>query len=93
MYKSGSYSKTVNYKVFSPHRVGSAFNSGGLPFVSKGSYKGIIVAESTRQRWDFGRFVKTLYFFNGPPNPFKVALFIIISSFILVSVIFMLLGD
>ncbi|XP_039124438.1 protein HIGH CHLOROPHYLL FLUORESCENCE PHENOTYPE 173, chloroplastic [Dioscorea cayenensis subsp. rotundata] len=71
LYKSGSYSKTVNYKVFSPHRVGSAFNSGGLPFVSKGSYKETIVAESTRQRWDFGRFVKTLYFFNGPPNPFK----------------------
>lgn len=71
LYKSRSYSKTVNYKVFSPHRVNSAFYSGGLPFVSKGSYKGTIVAESTRQRWDFGRFVKTLYFFNGPPNPFK----------------------
>ncbi|KAM0944657.1 putative complex I intermediate-associated protein 30 [Dioscorea sansibarensis] len=77
LYKSRSYSKTVNYKVFSPHRVNSACYSGGLPFVSKGSYKGTIVAESTRQRWDFGRFVKTLYFFNGPPNPFRRLNFIL----------------
>ncbi|KAJ0977375.1 hypothetical protein J5N97_012849 [Dioscorea zingiberensis] len=71
-YKSGSYSKTVNCKVFSPHRVGSgALHSGRLSFVSKRSYKGIIVAESGRQGWDFGRFFRTLYFFNGPPNPAK----------------------
>lgn len=32
----------------------------------------IVAAESKKQGWDFGRFVKTLYFFNGPPSPFKV---------------------
>lgn len=35
-------------------------------------YKGTIYAESRKQGWDFGRFVKTLYFFNGPPSPFKI---------------------
>ncbi|KAI7758005.1 hypothetical protein M8C21_018726 [Ambrosia artemisiifolia] len=29
-------------------------------------------AEVRNQGWDFGRFVKTLYFFNGPPSPFKI---------------------
>ncbi|KAL8263299.1 hypothetical protein R6Q59_024648 [Mikania micrantha] len=28
--------------------------------------------ESKNQGWDFGRFVKTLYFFNGPPSPLKI---------------------
>lgn len=32
----------------------------------------IVAAESKNQGWDFGRFVKTLYFFNGPPSPFKI---------------------
>ncbi|PWA64163.1 NAD(P)-binding Rossmann-fold superfamily protein [Artemisia annua] len=32
----------------------------------------IVAAESKKQGWDFGRFVKTLYFFNGPPSPFKI---------------------
>nr|DAD37786.1 TPA_asm: hypothetical protein HUJ06_008427 [Nelumbo nucifera] len=27
-----------------------------------------IVAEASKQSWDFGRFLKTLYFFNGPPS-------------------------
>ncbi|XP_071688251.1 protein HIGH CHLOROPHYLL FLUORESCENCE PHENOTYPE 173, chloroplastic [Rutidosis leptorrhynchoides] len=31
-----------------------------------------IYAESKKEGWDFGRFVKTLYFFNGPPSPFKI---------------------
>lgn len=35
------------------------------------SYKGIISAEADKKGWDFGRFVKTLYFFNGPPSPAK----------------------
>ncbi|PIA42112.1 hypothetical protein AQUCO_02100162v1 [Aquilegia coerulea] len=30
-----------------------------------------IVAESGKQGWDFGRFLKTLYYFNGPPSPAK----------------------
>ncbi|WOL09113.1 hypothetical protein Cni_G17866 [Canna indica] len=34
-------------------------------------YKGAVFAESGGQSWDFGRFFRTLYFFNGPPNPAK----------------------
>lgn len=30
-----------------------------------------IFAESGRQSWDFGRFLRTLYFFNKPPSPAK----------------------
>lgn len=36
------------------------------------TYKRTIYAESRNQGWDFGRFVKTLYFFNGPPSPIKI---------------------
>lgn len=35
-------------------------------------YKGGIFAETGKQGWDLGRFVRTLYFFNGPPNPAKL---------------------
>lgn len=35
------------------------------------TYKGPL---SEIQGWDLGRFVKTLYFFNGPPSPAKVEL-------------------
>ncbi|XP_050223646.1 protein HIGH CHLOROPHYLL FLUORESCENCE PHENOTYPE 173, chloroplastic [Mercurialis annua] len=35
------------------------------------AYKGQVVAEARKQGWDLGRFVKTLYFFNGPPSPAK----------------------
>ncbi|KAM3251268.1 protein HIGH CHLOROPHYLL FLUORESCENCE PHENOTYPE, chloroplastic isoform X1 [Capsicum annuum] len=35
------------------------------------TFKGVILAESGKQGWDFGRFIKTLYFFNGPPSPAK----------------------
>ncbi|KAK2975169.1 hypothetical protein RJ640_017382 [Escallonia rubra] len=35
------------------------------------TYKGHIIAEAGKQGWDFGRFLKTLYFFNGPPSPAK----------------------
>ncbi|KAL1328783.1 hypothetical protein HN51_038562 [Arachis hypogaea] len=34
-------------------------------------YRATISAEAGRQGWDFGRFIKTLYFFNGPPSPAK----------------------
>ncbi|KAJ0017916.1 hypothetical protein Pint_10346 [Pistacia integerrima] len=37
------------------------------------TYRGTISAES----WDLGRFLKTLYFFNGPPSPAKFVEFII----------------
>lgn len=39
--------------------------------LSTGAYRTIISAKAGRQSWDFGRFIKTLYFFNGPPSPAK----------------------
>ncbi|XVF25611.1 hypothetical protein REPUB_Repub13aG0226900 [Reevesia pubescens] len=44
-------------------------------FLSFRTYKGPISAE--KQGWDLGRFLKTLYFFNGPPSPAKIVEFII----------------
>lgn len=44
------------------------------------TFKGAIVAEAGKQGWDFGRFIKTLYFFNGPPSPAKVGLFFFLSG-------------
>ncbi|CAK7350378.1 unnamed protein product [Dovyalis caffra] len=41
------------------------------------TYRGAILAEAGKQGWDFGRFVKTLYFFNGPPSPAKFFEFLI----------------
>ncbi|XP_061364908.1 protein HIGH CHLOROPHYLL FLUORESCENCE PHENOTYPE 173, chloroplastic isoform X1 [Gastrolobium bilobum] len=38
---------------------------------SAGTYRATISAEAGKQSWDFGRFIKTLYFFNGPPSPAK----------------------
>ncbi|KAK7359189.1 hypothetical protein VNO77_01139 [Canavalia gladiata] len=39
--------------------------------LSSGAYRATISAEAGRQNWDFGRFIKTLYFFNGFPSPAK----------------------
>ncbi|KAF3774373.1 hypothetical protein EJ110_NYTH53203 [Nymphaea thermarum] len=36
-----------------------------------------VFAKADRQSWDFGRFLKTLYFFNGPPSPAKFFEFIV----------------
>ncbi|KAL5576974.1 hypothetical protein UlMin_018673 [Ulmus minor] len=33
--------------------------------------KGVISAQVKNQSWDLGRFLQTLYFFNGPPSPLK----------------------
>lgn len=41
-------------------------------YLSLRSYKRTISAEAEKKGWDFGRFIKTLYFFNGPPSPAKV---------------------
>lgn len=35
------------------------------------TFKGPILAEAGKQGWDLGRFLETLYFFNGPPSPAK----------------------
>ncbi|XP_022723877.1 uncharacterized protein LOC111280717 [Durio zibethinus] len=44
-------------------------------YLSSRTYKGPICA--VKQGWDLGRFIKTLYFFNGPPSPAKIVEFII----------------
>ncbi|KAL3851411.1 hypothetical protein ACJIZ3_013293 [Penstemon smallii] len=41
------------------------------------TYRGRIVSETGKQGWDVGRFLKTLYFFNGPPSPAKLFEFLI----------------
>ncbi|GAB4831458.1 hypothetical protein Ancab_005474 [Ancistrocladus abbreviatus] len=35
------------------------------------TYKGQIYAATSKQGWDFGRFLKTLFFFNKPPSPLE----------------------
>lgn len=40
-------------------------------------FRGRISAETGQQGWDLGRFIKTLYFFNGPPSPAKFFEFVI----------------
>ncbi|XP_008790013.1 protein HIGH CHLOROPHYLL FLUORESCENCE PHENOTYPE 173, chloroplastic isoform X2 [Phoenix dactylifera] len=44
-------------------------HKGASRFVYSRPSKGTIIAKSGRQAWDFSRFFRTLYFFNGPPNP------------------------
>eukprot|EP00257_Ricinus_communis_P018104 XP_015576711.1 uncharacterized protein LOC8275173 [Ricinus communis] len=52
------------------------YQEKSAPFALK-TYRGPILAEAGKQGWDFGRFVKTLYFFNGPPSPAKFFEFLI----------------
>ncbi|XP_020689800.1 uncharacterized protein LOC110104866 isoform X3 [Dendrobium catenatum] len=59
------------------HREGKIYHERTLSFVSSKPSKWTVFAESGRQAWDFGRFFKTLYFFNGPPNPFKFVAYVI----------------
>ncbi|PIN21436.1 putative dehydrogenase [Handroanthus impetiginosus] len=46
-------------------------------FHSLRTHRGCILAEAKRQGWDVGRFVKTLFFFNGPPSPAKFFEFLV----------------
>ncbi|KAK1286540.1 hypothetical protein QJS10_CPB20g01701 [Acorus calamus] len=39
--------------------------------------RGLIYSQAGRESWDFSRFLKTLYFFNGPPSPSKFVDFLI----------------
>lgn len=48
-----------------------------LVSLSPRSYRGIISAEAQNQSWNLGRFLKTFYFFNGPPSPAKFLEFVI----------------
>ncbi|THU52397.1 hypothetical protein C4D60_Mb10t03560 [Musa balbisiana] len=66
---------SLRAKQFIPHtyRLDPCLYKEALPPLKYSrKYKGAIFAESGRQTWDFGRFIRTLYFFNGPPNPAKV---------------------
>ncbi|KAL5989730.1 hypothetical protein ACLOJK_010624 [Asimina triloba] len=47
------------------------------PPISSRTSRVSIFAEAGRQPWDFGRFVRTLYFFNGLPSPAKFFEFVI----------------
>ncbi|XP_075496799.1 protein HIGH CHLOROPHYLL FLUORESCENCE PHENOTYPE 173, chloroplastic [Primulina tabacum] len=47
------------------------------PLHSSRTYRGFIHSEAGKQGWDVGRFLKTLYFFNGPPSPAKFFEFLI----------------
>ncbi|KAK8487633.1 hypothetical protein V6N11_061617 [Hibiscus sabdariffa] len=51
-------------------------NQRRLAYLYSGTYKGPIIS-AQNQGWDLGRFLKTLYFFNGPPSPDKIVKFII----------------
>ncbi|CAL5214190.1 unnamed protein product [Lathyrus oleraceus] len=51
-----------------PHKLIYEQNSTKL---SPRTHRASISAKSGRQNWDLGRFIKTLYFFNGPPSPAK----------------------
>ncbi|CAL9059889.1 unnamed protein product [Musa banksii] len=65
---------SLRAKQFIPHAYRSdpcLYKEALPPFKYSRKYKGAISAESGRQTWDFGRFIRTLYFFNGPPNPAK----------------------
>nr|POE82898.1 putative complex i intermediate-associated protein 30 [Quercus suber] len=42
-----------------------------LASLSSRTKRGPISAEAGKQSWDFGRFFRTIYFFNGPPSPAK----------------------
>ncbi|KAL8468285.1 hypothetical protein ACS0TY_031504 [Phlomoides rotata] len=48
-----------------------------LTFQPLKAYKGYILADAEKKGWDVGRFLKTLYFFNGPSSPAKFFEFLI----------------
>uniref|UniRef100_A0A803PQ02 Uncharacterized protein n=1 Tax=Cannabis sativa TaxID=3483 RepID=A0A803PQ02_CANSA len=55
------------------HRTNSYLHKQNSGCVSSRFYRGLIItSEAQKQNWDFGRFFKTIYFFNGPPSPAKV---------------------
>ncbi|XP_074583047.1 protein HIGH CHLOROPHYLL FLUORESCENCE PHENOTYPE 173, chloroplastic isoform X3 [Curcuma longa] len=59
------------HRLFSILRLDLLLPKQNLPLKYTRKHKGVIFAASNRQAWDFGRFFRTLYFFNGPPNPAK----------------------
>ncbi|KAK9153080.1 hypothetical protein Sjap_000560 [Stephania japonica] len=67
--KSNSIQVHHSFQLFSPNKLSSS--------CSRTSRRSVMVALAGRQGWDFGRFLKTLYFFNGPPSPAKFFDFVI----------------
>ncbi|XP_060971318.1 protein HIGH CHLOROPHYLL FLUORESCENCE PHENOTYPE 173, chloroplastic isoform X2 [Cannabis sativa] len=60
------------------HRTNSYLHKQNSGCVSSRFYRGLIItSEAQKQNWDFGRFFKTIYFFNGPPSPAKFFEFLI----------------
>ncbi|KAM6555668.1 hypothetical protein CsatB_002687 [Cannabis sativa] len=60
------------------HRTNSYLHKKNSGCVSSRFYRGLIItSEAQKQNWDFGRFFKTIYFFNGPPSPAKFFEFLI----------------
>ncbi|KAK1276844.1 hypothetical protein QJS04_geneDACA023659 [Acorus gramineus] len=49
----------------------------GVRYTSSRASRGLIYSQAGRESWDFSRFLKTLYFFNGPPSPSKFVDFLI----------------
>ncbi|KAK6123970.1 hypothetical protein DH2020_042315 [Rehmannia glutinosa] len=62
---------------FLQRRFQSSVYQKKLSFHSLSTRGGFIVSEAGKQGWDVGRFLKTLYFFNGPPSPAKFFEFLI----------------
>ncbi|MQM20059.1 hypothetical protein Taro_053073 [Colocasia esculenta] len=52
-------------------RANSSSFQSGISLVNSRAVKRCICAESGKQTWDLGRFLRTLYFFSGPPSPAK----------------------
>ncbi|XP_058095521.1 protein HIGH CHLOROPHYLL FLUORESCENCE PHENOTYPE 173, chloroplastic [Magnolia sinica] len=80
------YKTTLNHKVLCLHSKQFLQSNDRLhPFlyqrtsfsISSRTSRGSIFAEAGKQSWDFGRFLRTLYFFNGPPSPAKFFEFLI----------------
>ncbi|XP_062095197.1 protein HIGH CHLOROPHYLL FLUORESCENCE PHENOTYPE 173, chloroplastic isoform X2 [Humulus lupulus] len=59
------------------HRPHSSLYKPNSGCVSSRFYRGLITSEAQKQNWDFVRFFKTIYFFNGSPSPAKFFEFLI----------------
>ncbi|KAG0499321.1 hypothetical protein HPP92_003619 [Vanilla planifolia] len=53
------------------HNLCKIHSTKSLSFISSKPSKLTVFSQLGRQPWDFGRFFKTFYFFNEPPNPIK----------------------
>ncbi|XP_051128664.1 protein HIGH CHLOROPHYLL FLUORESCENCE PHENOTYPE 173, chloroplastic [Andrographis paniculata] len=61
---------------FLPHKSHLYYYQNKSTFSSRIS-RSFIFSQSGKQSWDIGRFLKTLYFYNGPPSPAKFFEFLV----------------